>query len=75
MPMGDSNAEVRHFLDLDALPVETLRKIIETSKALKRGDFPNAEAYYERALTLPLYPRMSDDEQDKVVAALARATA
>ncbi len=41
----------------------------------KRGDFPNAEAYYERALTLPLYPRMSDDEQDKVVAALARATA
>jgi ornithine carbamoyltransferase len=41
--MGDSNdkAEVRHFLDLDALPPETLRKIIDASKALKRGDFPN----------------------------------
>ena len=39
----------------------------------KPGDFPNAEAYYARALTLPLFPRMSDLDQDKVGAALALA--
>jgi len=37
------------------------------------GDFPNAEAYYAGAITLPLFPRMTDREQDQVVAALARA--
>jgi UDP-4-amino-4,6-dideoxy-N-acetyl-beta-L-altrosamine transaminase len=37
------------------------------------GDFPNAEQYYERALTLPLYPALSEAEQDQVVAALTKA--
>ncbi len=36
-----AGAEIRHFLDLDVLPPETLRKIIEAGKALKGGDFPN----------------------------------
>jgi ornithine carbamoyltransferase len=35
------NAEIRHFLDLDVLPPEVLRRIIESSKALKRGEYPN----------------------------------
>lgn len=39
----------------------------------KPGDFPRAEAYYSRALTLPLYPGLTDEAQDKVVAALAQA--
>ena len=34
------------------------------------GDFPNAEAYYARAVTLPLYPAMSDADVETVVAAL-----
>jgi len=37
------------------------------------GDFPQAEAYYDRALTLPLYPDMSEGAQDRVVEALRRA--
>jgi dTDP-4-amino-4,6-dideoxygalactose transaminase len=41
----------------------------------KPGDFPNAEAYYERALTLPLYPGLSQAEQDRVVAAMETALA
>ena len=41
----------------------------------KPGDFPNAEAYYARALTLPLFPRMSDLDQDQVVEALREAVA
>ncbi|MCR6653747.1 MAG: UDP-4-amino-4,6-dideoxy-N-acetyl-beta-L-altrosamine transaminase [Cellvibrionaceae bacterium] len=34
------------------------------------GDFPEAEAYARRALTLPLYPELSFAEQDQVVSAL-----
>ncbi len=33
----------------------------------KRGDFPVAEAYYEAAITLPLYPAMTDQDADDVV--------
>jgi dTDP-4-amino-4,6-dideoxygalactose transaminase len=39
----------------------------------KRGDFPVAEAAFERAISLPLYPAMSDDDADYVVNAVARA--
>jgi len=39
----------------------------------KPGDFPAAEAYYARALTLPLYPRLDVTQQDIVVAALRAA--
>jgi UDP-4-amino-4,6-dideoxy-N-acetyl-beta-L-altrosamine transaminase len=35
-----------------------------------RGQFPVAEKYYSETITLPLYPAMSDAEQDRVVAAL-----
>lgn len=34
------------------------------------GDYPVAERYYAHALTLPLYPDLADDDQDRVVAAL-----
>jgi UDP-4-amino-4,6-dideoxy-N-acetyl-beta-L-altrosamine transaminase len=37
------------------------------------GDFPKAEAYYAGAITLPLFPRMTDADQDRVVEALAKA--
>jgi UDP-4-amino-4,6-dideoxy-N-acetyl-beta-L-altrosamine transaminase len=32
------------------------------------GDFPHAEAYYSRCLSLPLYPTLTDEEQAYVVA-------
>ena len=37
------------------------------------GDFPAAEAYYARAISLPLYFSLSEDEQDSVVATLKQA--
>lgn len=37
------------------------------------GDFPQAEAYYARAITLPLYYDLSETEQDRVVRALTGA--
>lgn len=36
----------------------------------KPGDFPEAERYYERAITLPLYPTMTELQQDEVCRAL-----
>lgn len=40
-----------------------------------RGQFPAAEAYYAQALSLPLFPGMSETEQDRVVAVLAQVLA
>ena len=34
------------------------------------GDFPNAEAYYKTAISIPMFPTLSSDAQDKVIAAL-----
>ncbi len=36
----------------------------------RRGDFPNAEAISDRVLSLPLFPLMTDADQDRVIAAL-----
>mgnify|MGYP002078843827 CR=1 FL=1 len=33
----------------------------------KKGDFPATEAYYERCLSLPMYPSLSDEEQAYVI--------
>ena len=34
------------------------------------GDYPVAEDAYERLVSLPLYPRMSEDDMDRVVDAV-----
>ncbi|HSO79118.1 MAG TPA: DegT/DnrJ/EryC1/StrS family aminotransferase, partial [Chromatiaceae bacterium] len=41
----------------------------------KHGDFPQAEAYYANAISLPLFPTMTEAEQDRVMAELAAALA
>lgn len=42
-------------------------------RGFKRGDFPAAERFYEGAVSLPMFPRLSDSEQDRVCAALGAA--
>ena len=37
----------------------------------QRGDFPNAEAVSDRIVSLPLFPGMSDADQDRAIAAMA----
>jgi dTDP-4-amino-4,6-dideoxygalactose transaminase len=39
----------------------------------KAGDFPQAESYYAEAISLPMFPTLSDRQQREVVAALAKA--
>ena len=36
----------------------------------KRGDFPNAETISDRIVSLPLFPAMTDSDQDRVIAAM-----
>jgi dTDP-4-amino-4,6-dideoxygalactose transaminase len=38
----------------------------------RRGDFPNAEGAYERAISLPIYPGMSETDVEFVVNAIKR---
>ena len=37
----------------------------------RRGDFGAAERYYDRAISIPLFPAMTDDQQERVVATIA----
>lgn len=41
----------------------------------RSGQFPEAESYYRQAITLPLFPDLSEVDQEKVVTALAEALA
>ncbi|MFN0204398.1 MAG: UDP-4-amino-4,6-dideoxy-N-acetyl-beta-L-altrosamine transaminase [Bacteroidia bacterium] len=50
-----------HYLPVHYLPYyQTL--------GFKKGDFPQTESYYEECLTLPIYPQLSETEQDFVIA-------
>jgi perosamine synthetase len=35
------------------------------------GDFPTSEAYYEKALSIPLYPRLTDSQVESVISSVA----
>ncbi len=51
------------------IPVHTQPYYRETW-GMKRGDFPAAEAYYARALSLPLYPAMTEADAAQVIRAV-----
>ena len=38
----------------------------------KQGDFPNAERYYSSAMSLPLFNKMTHEQQNKVISILSR---
>jgi UDP-4-amino-4,6-dideoxy-N-acetyl-beta-L-altrosamine transaminase len=38
----------------------------------KRGDFPNAEAYYRRCISLPMYASLTDDEVSFVIESIKK---
>jgi dTDP-4-amino-4,6-dideoxygalactose transaminase len=33
----------------------------------KKGDFPLSEAYYNKCLSLPMYPALTDEQQNFVI--------
>jgi UDP-4-amino-4,6-dideoxy-N-acetyl-beta-L-altrosamine transaminase len=44
-----------------------------TRLGFKRGDFPASERYYSRALSLPLFPALTENQQDQVAKILTEA--
>lgn len=42
-------------------------------RGFKPGDFPEAERHYAAALSLPLFPALTESEQDRVVSTLRQA--
>lgn len=53
------------MVNLHYIPVHT--QPYYKKMGFKRGDFPEAERYYQEAISLPLYFGLSDAEQDYVV--------
>jgi perosamine synthetase len=41
----------------------------------REGDFPVAEGYYEQAISLPIFPKMSDEDVERVIVELKNALA
>jgi UDP-4-amino-4,6-dideoxy-N-acetyl-beta-L-altrosamine transaminase len=73
-----SRAEVFASLKVDGIGVNVHYIPIHTQPYYRRmgfeiGDFPNAERYYSRAVTLPLFPSMTSHQQDRVVTAMHAA--
>lgn len=68
MPRADAFAKLRaagigvqvHYIPLHTHPY--FRKL-----GFRRGQYPNAEAHYARAITIPLYAALTDAQQDTVV--------
>jgi len=55
-----------HFIPLHLHPYYT------NTYGYRRGDFPNAEDAYSRCFSLPIYPDLSDDEVERVIASVAQ---
>ncbi len=53
------------------IPVHT--QPVYRDRGFRHGDFPNAEAHYERSISLPLFPDLTEKDQDAVVEALKKA--
>ena len=49
-----------HYIPIHFLPYYK-------NQGLKKGDYPNAESYYEQCLSLPMYPTLTDEEQGYVI--------
>jgi UDP-4-amino-4,6-dideoxy-N-acetyl-beta-L-altrosamine transaminase len=43
------------------------------SLGLRPGDFPQSECYYAKAISLPIHPRLSEEDQNLVINALGEA--
>lgn len=53
------------FAQVHYIPVHTMPAYRELG--WKKGDFPLSESYYEKCLSLPMYPSLTDEEQEYVI--------
>jgi len=67
----DSLREKGIGVNLHYIPVHT--QPYYQRMGFELGDFPEAERYYNEAISLPLFPTMTDSDQDDVVSAVQRS--
>lgn len=78
--IGKSRREVFDALRAAGIGVNVHYIPVHTQPHYRRlgfrpGDFPEAEAYYREAISLPLYPTLSEEQQDYVVEKLRETLA
>lgn len=59
------------MVNLHYIPVHT--QPYYQAMGFREGDYPNAEAYYREAISIPMHPMLTDAEQDFVVDSLRDA--
>lgn len=59
------------MVNLHYIPVHT--QPYYQKMGFKQGDYPEAERYYREAISIPMYPSLTDSEQDEVVNVLREA--
>ena len=81
IPRQDGNPSRRRVFDslrADGIGVNVHYIPVHTqpyyqAMGFRPGDYPLAEDYYADAISLPMYPTLTDAQQDQVVSALTRA--
>lgn len=76
--MTSSHREVFEYLREEGIGVNLHYIPVHTQPyyqrfGFKAGDFPEAERYYTEAISLPMYPTMTDEQQKQVITALSKA--
>ena len=73
MSRDDLMAELKQYNIGTGLhyPAVHLFEYYKKTYGFKRGDFPRAETISDRILSLPLFPQMTEAQQDRVISALS----
>lgn len=66
---GDFGTIRRRFADRGVQVRKGIDTLLHRTMGLDRGLFPTAEKLYAETVSIPIYPALSDDERDRVVAA------
>ena len=61
------------FAQVHYIPVH-LQPYYRNNYGFKKGDYPNAEYYYEHELSIPMYPKMSDEEVNYIIQSIKSLT-
>jgi dTDP-4-amino-4,6-dideoxygalactose transaminase len=59
------------MVNLHYIPVHT--QPYYQAMGFKSGDYPEAEKYYSEAISIPMYPTLTDEDQMTVVQVLREA--
>ena len=61
-------------MNVHYIPVHT-QPFYQKNFGFKYGDFPKSERYYEEAISLPIFPKLTDEEQGYTIESLKKVLA